>query len=159
MPNYGDSLRGYAFKTHQRDHFRCRYCGLDGTKSFANWASLSWDHLLPHGDLRRDNPDFIVTACMFCNIANNQYFRQADARNLTFENKSPDELVEQRRPNVDRTRGNYKKFRDEHVSDFVYLIWPLLRVCRYSITLERLTKEVRLMKGLASDGRSGQPLQ
>jgi len=115
MPKYNDSLRGYGFSIHQRDHFRCRYCGLDGTTSFANWTSLSCDHLLPLGDTRRNNSDFIVTACMFCNTADNQYFRQAHVRNLTFENKSPDDLVEQRRLHVNRTRNSYKTFWEEHV--------------------------------------------
>jgi hypothetical protein len=117
MPKYTDSLRGYAFSTHQRDHFRCRYCGLDGTKSFENWVSLSWDHLLPHGDSRRDRPEFIVTACMFCNTADNRYFDQANARGLRFENKSPDDLVKQRQLYVDRTRSNYKEFWEKKVRD------------------------------------------
>ena len=28
MPNFTDSLRGYARKTLARDDYRCRYCGL-----------------------------------------------------------------------------------------------------------------------------------
>jgi hypothetical protein len=115
MPKYADSLRGYAFNIHQRDHFRCRYCGLDGTKSFSNWISLSWDHLLPHGDPRRDRSEFIVTACMFCNTSDNRYFDQADARGLRFENLSPDELVEQRLAYVDKTRSNYREFWEKNV--------------------------------------------
>ncbi len=114
MPKHVDSLRGYAFNIHQRDHFRCRYCKLDGTKSFEGWLSLSLDHLLPHGDLKRENPEYIVTACIFCNNADNRYFDQADTRGLRFENKSPDELVEQRRPYVDRTRSGYKEFWEKN---------------------------------------------
>ncbi len=41
MPSFSDSLRGYAFPVHQRDNFKCRYYGLDGTLSFPNWLSLS----------------------------------------------------------------------------------------------------------------------
>jgi len=115
MPKYNDSLRGYALDVHQRDHFRCRYCGLDGTKSFENWTSLSLDHLLPHADPRRESREYIVTACMFCNTADNRYFDQAEARGLQFKNKSPDELVEQRRPYVDRTRGGYLEFWKKNV--------------------------------------------
>ena len=55
MPGFTDALRGYAFPVHQRDGFKCRYCGLDGTQSFANWLSLSWDHLLPKDHPNRDN--------------------------------------------------------------------------------------------------------
>jgi hypothetical protein len=49
MVAFDDALRGYAYPIHCRDGFRCRYCGLDGTKSFASWLSLHWDHLLPKG--------------------------------------------------------------------------------------------------------------
>jgi 5-methylcytosine-specific restriction endonuclease McrA len=66
MPGFTDALRGYAFPVHKRDKFKCRYCGLDGMASFANWLSLSWDHLLPRGHPERDNLEYIVTACMFC---------------------------------------------------------------------------------------------
>jgi hypothetical protein len=41
MPGFTDALRGYAYPTHMRDGFRCRYCGLDGTGSFGSWLSLS----------------------------------------------------------------------------------------------------------------------
>jgi hypothetical protein len=115
MPKYVDSLRGYAFPIHKRDDFRCRYCEFDGTKSFENWVGLSWDHLLPHGDPRRENSEYIVTACMFCNTADNRYFDQAKARGLQFENKSPAELIEQRRPYVDKTRSSYKEFWEKNV--------------------------------------------
>ena len=71
---FSDSLRGYAFSIHERDNFKCRYCGLDGSESFDNWLSLSWDHLLPKLHPNRDNHEYIVTACMFCNTADNQYF-------------------------------------------------------------------------------------
>jgi hypothetical protein len=68
MAGFDDSLRGYAFKVHQKDAFNCRYCGLDGKQSFANCLSLSLDHLLPKGHINRNNPDYTVTACLFCNI-------------------------------------------------------------------------------------------
>jgi hypothetical protein len=89
MPGFGDALRGYAFPAHERDSFRCRYCGLDGRASFSNWLALSWDHLLPKGSRNRDNPDFIVTACMFCNTADNRYFEMAERRGLTLEGLTP----------------------------------------------------------------------
>ncbi len=115
MHKYNDSLRGYALNVHKRDHFCCRYCGLDGTKSFENWVSLSWDHLLPHNDPRRKSQEYIVTACMFCNTADNRYFDQADTRGLRFENMSPDDLVKQRWFYVNRTRSNYKEFWEKNV--------------------------------------------
>jgi hypothetical protein len=115
MPKFNDALRGYAREVLKRDHFRCRYCGLDGSKSFSAWLSLSWDHLLPGGHPERDNPDFIVAACLFCNTADNQYFRHAESRGLRFEGLSPEQLVEQRKPYVEATRGEYRKFWEEYV--------------------------------------------
>ena len=115
MAKYTDSLRGYAFSVMQRDSFICRYCGLDGRKSFSNWSHLSWDHLLPKGHPLRDDPDYIVTACMFCNTADNFYFRNAEKRGLRFEGLSQEELVSQRRYYVERTRSSYQGFWEENV--------------------------------------------
>jgi hypothetical protein len=115
MPIFSDSLRGYAFPIHSRDGFRCRYCGLDGTESFAKWLSLSWDHLLPKGSAQRDEIDYIVTACLFCNTADNRYFDYAEKRGLTLDGLSPDELVAQRATYVETTRRSYEEFWSEHV--------------------------------------------
>jgi 5-methylcytosine-specific restriction endonuclease McrA len=116
MAGFTDSLRGYAFRIHQRDHFTCRYCGADGTKSFDTWLTLSWDHLLPKEHPNRDNPDYIVTACNFCNTADNWYFKQAAKRGIRFDGLTPDELVAQRLPYVLATRQNYRVFWEGHVS-------------------------------------------
>lgn len=116
MPQYSDALRGYAFPVHSRDGFKCRYCGLDGRESFSNWLCLSWDHLLPKDHPRRDDLKFIVTACMFCNVADNQYFRLAGKRGLKFDGLSPEELVAQRKPYVDATRKSYHSFWAERVT-------------------------------------------
>ncbi len=115
MPAFTDALRGYALQVHRRDGFRCRYCGLDGTATFAAWLSLSWDHLLPKGHPNRDNPDFIVTSCMFCNTADNRYLDQALKRGIQFDGLTPEQLVEQRRPYVETTRRSYEAFWLEHV--------------------------------------------
>ncbi len=117
MPKFDDALRGYAHQVLKRDGFRCRYCGLDGSASFSAWLSLSWDHLLPNGRPERDNPEFIVAACMFCNVADNHYFRKAAERELRFDGLSRDELVEQRRPYVEATRSAYQEFWEANVRD------------------------------------------
>jgi 5-methylcytosine-specific restriction endonuclease McrA len=116
MPNHDDALRGYAFAVLKRDGFRCRYCGLDGTASFSNWLALSWDHLLPKGHPKRDDSEFIVAACSFCNCADNRYFDNAAKRNLTFDGKSQQELVEQRLPFIERTRREYREFWEQNVA-------------------------------------------
>jgi hypothetical protein len=111
----GESLRGYSFGIHQRDNFKCRYCGTDGTKSFDTWLTLSSEHLLPTGHPDRNNPDYIVTACIFCNVADNHYFEHAVKRNLTFDGLTPDELVAQRLPYVQARRKEYNDFWDANV--------------------------------------------
>jgi Fe-S oxidoreductase len=110
MPYYDDALRGYAAEILKRDHYKCRYCGADGTQSFDTWLSLSWDHLLPKGHPNRDNPDYIVTACNFCNTADNRYFDLAEKRGIKFDGLTPDELVAQRLPYVLATREKYREF-------------------------------------------------
>ena len=113
--SYTDSLRGYAYPVHKRDNFTCRYCGLDGRHAFGSWLSLSLDHLLPKGHPNRNNPDYTVTACMFCNTADNRYFDFAEQRGLVFDGKTPDELVAQRLPYVMATRDKYQEFWLENV--------------------------------------------
>jgi len=116
MPSFTDSLRGYSSEIHKRDNYVCRYCGTDGKKSFETWLTLSSDHLLPKGHIDRDNPKFIVTACSFCNTADNRYFDNAVKNGLTFDNLTPEQLVAQRLPYVLKTRQAYRDYWDEHVS-------------------------------------------
>ena len=114
MPSYTDALRGYGHRTHERDGFRCRYCGLDGS-TWPNWLSLSIDHLLPKGHPLRDDEDYIVTACMFCNTADNHFFEHAAKRRLQFDDMTPEQLVDQRRPYVQKVRDQYREFWESNV--------------------------------------------
>lgn len=107
MPGFTDSLRGYAFAVLKRDGFVCRYCGLDG-KIWPNWLYFSWDHLLPPGHPRRDDPAYIVAACTFCNTLHNRTVFDVDG-------KTPDELIEQKRPLVVARRAEYQRFWEEQV--------------------------------------------
>jgi len=77
MASLGGSVGDYSFAVHKRDGFRCRYCGLDGSVSFTNWLCVCRDHLLPKGHPNRDDPDYMVTACLFCNNADTFYFPYA----------------------------------------------------------------------------------
>ena len=117
MAKHQDALRGYAHEILKRDGFKCRYCGLDGTKSFDKWLTLSWDHLLPKGHPERDNPEFIVAACNFCNTADNRYFDSLEKRGLTLDGLSQNELVEQRKLFVKETRNKYYQFWSENVKN------------------------------------------
>jgi Fe-S oxidoreductase len=115
MAKFDDALRGYARRVLERDRFRCRYCGLDGTQSFSNWLALSWDHLLPKGHPKRDDEDYIVVACSFCNTADNRYLEKAEASGFVFDDRTPDELVELRRKAVQATRDSYLEFWQTNV--------------------------------------------
>lgn len=108
MPAFTDSLRGYALAVLRRDNFVCRYCALDG-KVWPNWLYLSWGHLLPIGHLERDNPDFIVAACTFCNTLHNRTVFEVSG-------KSPEELVEQKKVRVLERRDEYQRFWKENVA-------------------------------------------
>ena len=102
MPGYTDALRGYAHDVLKRDRFTCRYCGLDGT-IWPNWLYLSWDHLLPVGHAERNDPNYVVAACRFCNEASNR-------TKWDVAGKSPDELVAQKKPIVLAVREQYRAF-------------------------------------------------
>jgi len=80
-----------------------------------SWLTLSWDHLLPKGHPQRDDPDYIVTACMFCNVADNQYFDLAAKRGLSLDGLTPEQLVAQRLPYVQATRQQYQEFWEVNV--------------------------------------------
>ncbi len=115
MPKFSDALRGYAHPVLKRDGFRCQYCDLDGTTSFEAWLSLSLDHLLPDDHPERRNQDYMVAACKFCNTADNRYFEKAAGLGLRFDGLTREELVEQRRPYVQRTRIAYREFWETYV--------------------------------------------
>ena len=114
MDGFDDSLRGYGHPVHVRDGFRCRYCDFEGSK-WPNWLFLTVDHLLPKGHPLREEKEFQVTACSFCNVADNLYFQKAEARGLLFDGMSPDELVEQRKPYVSEVREAYRRFWETNV--------------------------------------------
>ncbi len=79
-----DRVYAAAEKIFRRDGWVCQYCKLDGRESVANWRPLTWDHLLPSSDMRRDSEDFIVTACGSCNMTLCQFWRvaQREAKDL-----------------------------------------------------------------------------
>jgi len=112
VEHYDDSLRGYSFKIHKRDNFVCVYCSLDG-KDWPNWLYLSSDHLLPIGHPERENPEYIVTACVFCNELHNRTV--FDVQDTNGNLKSRTELIEQKKLRILERRNEYKKFWEEHV--------------------------------------------
>lgn len=112
MAEFTDSLRGYGRKIHERDNYTCRYCGINGKHSFEVWLTLTVEHLLPKGHPERNNPKFIVTACNFCNVADNHYFTKYG---LSFDDMTPEQLVEQRKPYVHAVRNKYREFWEENV--------------------------------------------
>lgn len=113
---YSDALRGYAYAILERDGFRCRYCGLDGRRCFDRWLTLSWDHLLPKGHPKRDDPEFIVAACTFCNTADNRYFDLVKSRGLALDELTQEQLVAQLKKYVEATRRSYYDFWIQNVA-------------------------------------------
>ena len=56
-----------ARKILERDHFRCRYCGLDGKASFDNALVLSVDFVVPRAHKGKKDPSNLVACCRPCN--------------------------------------------------------------------------------------------
>jgi len=108
------TLMKYGPPIFKRDRYRCRYCELDGSK-WPNWLFLTLDHLLPKGHPKRDDRKYIVTACAFCNTADNYYFIKAKRDRFSFNKKSPAELVKRRKAAVQVVREKYNTFWKENV--------------------------------------------
>jgi len=60
--------------------------------------------------------EFIVTACRFCNDADNRYLELTARRGIVLDNRSPEELVALRKPYVENKRAEFRKFWAERVA-------------------------------------------
>ena len=56
-----------GLKILERDHFCCRYCGLDGNASFENALVMSVDFVLPRARKGKKDPANLVACCRPCN--------------------------------------------------------------------------------------------
>lgn len=52
----------------ERDHYCCRYCGLDGMANFENSLIMTVDFVQPRAKKGKKTSDNLVTACRPCNI-------------------------------------------------------------------------------------------
>jgi len=52
----------------ERDHYRCQYCGLDGTASFENALAMSVDFVVPRARKGKKDPRNLVACCRTCNL-------------------------------------------------------------------------------------------
>jgi 5-methylcytosine-specific restriction endonuclease McrA len=55
-------------KILERDHFCCRYCGLDGKASFENALVMSVDFVVPRAHKGKKAPSNLVACCRPCNM-------------------------------------------------------------------------------------------
>lgn len=60
--------RAEGLRILKRDHFRCRYCGLDGKASFENALVMSVDFVTPRAHKGKKDPTNLVTCCRPCNM-------------------------------------------------------------------------------------------
>jgi len=51
----------------ERDHHCCKYCGLDGRKSFENALLMGVDFVVPRARKGRNAPSNLVACCRVCN--------------------------------------------------------------------------------------------
>jgi 5-methylcytosine-specific restriction endonuclease McrA len=57
-----------GLKILERDHFCCRYCGLDGNVSFENALVMSVDFVVPRARKGKKDPANLVACCRPCNM-------------------------------------------------------------------------------------------
>ena len=60
------SKEGHAILA--RDHYRCRYCGLDAESNFENSLVMTVDFVLPQALKGKKSADNLVAACRPCNV-------------------------------------------------------------------------------------------
>lgn len=99
---------------HRRCDFSCVYCGLNGRDCFDNWLQLSKDHLLPSDHSNRNDEEFIVTACRFCNETSNLLFSKQIKENLPLER---DELIAWRKQRILENRVGYRDYWLKNVAN------------------------------------------
>ncbi len=60
--------RAEGLKILERDHFCCRYCGLDGKASFENALVMSVDFVIPRAHKGTKVAANLVACCRPCNM-------------------------------------------------------------------------------------------
>jgi 5-methylcytosine-specific restriction endonuclease McrA len=60
------SKEGHAILA--RDHYHCRYCGLDAESNFENSLVMTVDFILPRAQKGKKSADNLVAACRACNV-------------------------------------------------------------------------------------------
>jgi 5-methylcytosine-specific restriction endonuclease McrA len=94
-----------GLKILERDHYRCRYCGLDGMASFENSLIMSVDFIQPRALKGKKEPENLVAACRPCNgIKGSRVFANFDeAKTYVLQRRS--ELKKEWGTNMARLRG------------------------------------------------------
>ena len=62
-----------GMKILMRDHFRCQYCGLDGTANFENALMMTVDFVIPRALKGKKDPRNLVAACRPCNLVKGRH--------------------------------------------------------------------------------------
>jgi 5-methylcytosine-specific restriction endonuclease McrA len=57
-----------GYRVLERDHYRCQYCGLDGSSNFENSLIMTVDFVHPRAHKGKKSPENLVTACRPCNV-------------------------------------------------------------------------------------------
>ncbi|HVJ04248.1 MAG TPA: HNH endonuclease [Candidatus Saccharimonadales bacterium] len=75
----------------KRDHYCCRYCGLDGTASFENALVMGVDFVVPRAHMGKKDFHNLVACCRPCNAIKGRRkygsFEEAKARVLAEREK------------------------------------------------------------------------
>jgi len=110
--NSSESLRGYGKEIHERDKWKCRYCGFDGSE-FDMWLLLSVSHVIPQHqqnevNIDLDDPRNLVTSCRMCNGFRNRTKFEIP-KNGTFEYKVSS-VLEQKTRAIKAERAKWRDY-------------------------------------------------
>ena len=93
----------------ERDQYRCRYCGLDGTASFENALIMSVDFVIPRARKGKKVPGNLVACCRPCNMIKGRrtYASFEEAKNYVLARR--EELRKTWESKKERLRGESSK--------------------------------------------------
>jgi 5-methylcytosine-specific restriction endonuclease McrA len=86
----------------ERDHYRCQYCGLDGSASFENSLLMTVDFVHPRARKGKNDPANLVTACRPCNVIKGHHIFASLEAARDYVLKRRDELRKDWEARVDR---------------------------------------------------------
>ncbi|MCS7315144.1 MAG: HNH endonuclease [Bryobacterales bacterium] len=90
----------------KRDHYRCQYCGLDGSTSFENYLVMTVDFVVPRARGGKKEPRNLVTACRPCNLIKGRHVFKSFEEAKEYVLKRREELRQEWQKRMSRLKAH-----------------------------------------------------